>query len=106
MQRAVLQQLVFSLWLSDTAGITTSQASKRMGSSEATIDSLPDDFWKREVVGWEQETWAALQIAIAQYAIGPKATDELADKYWIKPQTEGEKALCSAMKMKKSGEFV
>jgi hypothetical protein len=106
MQRAVLQQLVFSLWISDTAGITTSKAGYRMGTSSAVIDSIPNGFWKEEVLAWEQESWAALQIAIAQYAIGPKASDELADKYWIKPKTDGEKALCAAMKMKKTGDFV
>ena len=106
MQRAVLQQLVFSLWISDTAGILTNKAGSRMGASKSVIDSIPDGFWKQEVLGWEQESWAALQIALAQYAIGPKATDELADNYWIKPETDGEKALCSAMKMKKSGDFV
>jgi hypothetical protein len=105
MQRAVLQQLVFSTWIKDTADITTSKASKRMGNTEATIDSLPYDFWKQEVIAWEQETWAGFQIAISQYAIGPKASDELADRYWLKPETEAEKSLCSAMKMKKSGEF-
>lgn len=106
MQRAVLQQLVFSIWLSDSAGIGTNQAARKMGTSEALIDHLADDFWKQEVIGWEKETWAALQIAFSQYAIGPRATDELADRYWIKPETDGEKSLCNATKMKKSGEFV
>jgi hypothetical protein len=106
MQRAVLQQLVFSIWITDTVGIKTSKAAKCVSTSEPTIDNLPDDFWKQEVYGWEQESWAGLQIAFSQYAIGPKASDELADRYWIKPETQGEKTLCSAMKMKKSGEFV
>lgn len=70
------------------------------------IDRLPSDYWKQEILAWEQESWAGLQIALSQYAIGPKASDDLADNYWSKPDTEGEKALCSAMKMKKSGSFV
>jgi hypothetical protein len=106
MQRAVLQQLVFSIWITDTAGVQTSSVAKLMGNINAVIDNLPDDFWKQEVTSWEKETWAGLQIAFAQYAIGPRASDELADKYWIKPETLGEKTLCSAMNMKKSGEFV
>jgi hypothetical protein len=106
MQRAVLQQLVFSVWISDTAGIKTNQAARKVAISDSLIDHLPDDFWKEEVVSWEKETWAAMQIAFSQYAIGPRATDELADRYWIKPETDGEKSLCTAMKMKKSGEFV
>jgi hypothetical protein len=70
------------------------------------IPSMPDDYWKREVLGWEQEVWAAMQMAVSQYAIGPKASDPFADAYVIAPQTEGEKALCGAQKMKKSGGFV
>ena len=70
------------------------------------IFKLPNDFWRQEVLGWEQEQWAAMQIMMSQYAIGPKASDPLADGYWIKPVTEGEKALCGAQKMRKSGEFV
>jgi hypothetical protein len=106
MQRAILQQLVVSIWISDTKRVKTNKVTKRMSHSGATIDNLPDDFWKQEVVGWEQESWAGLQIAFSSYAIGPKASDELADIYWIKPETAGEKALCTAQKMKKSGGFV
>jgi hypothetical protein len=47
-----------------------------------------------------------MQMAVSQYAIGPKASDPFADAYVIAPQTEGEKALCGAQKMKKSGGFV
>jgi hypothetical protein len=57
-------------------------------------------------VGWEQESWAGMQIMVPQYAIGPKARDKLADRYVIPTSTDGEKTLCGAQKMKKSGEFV
>jgi hypothetical protein len=47
-----------------------------------------------------------MQIMVPQYAIGPKARDKLADRYVIPTSTDGEKTLCGAQKMKKSGEFV
>jgi hypothetical protein len=77
-----------------------------MGPNQGIIDSLPNDAWKEEILAWEQEAWTGMQIAFSQYAIGPKASDAMADNYWIKPETDGEKALCGAMKMKKSGDFV
>jgi hypothetical protein len=91
--------------ISDQPTFLTCMASKRMLSSEATIEGLPDDLWKQEVQMWERESWAQFQIAIAQYAIGPKVSDDLSDRYWSKPETDGEKSLCAAMKMKKSGGF-
>ncbi|CAN9099345.1 unnamed protein product [Alternaria alternata] len=106
MQQAVLQLLIMSSWLHTTARVQTNQASDLEGRSTYMIPSMPDDFWKREVLGWEQEVWAAMQMAVSQYAIGPKASDPFADAYVIAPQTEGEKALCGAQKMKKSGGFV
>lgn len=70
------------------------------------ISALPDDQWVQEVVGWESNTWASLQIAIAEYATGVKARDAFADSYYRQPETDGEKKLCSMQKMKKSGGFV
>jgi hypothetical protein len=40
------------------------------------------------------------------YAVGPKVLDPTADKYWQKPETDGEKALCTAQKVKKQGGLV
>ncbi|KAH7372353.1 hypothetical protein BKA66DRAFT_423129 [Pyrenochaeta sp. MPI-SDFR-AT-0127] len=105
-QRALLQLIVFSSYLYDFAHTDTCQASSLIKRADARIESLPDDQWKQEVVGWEKETWAALQILVSQYAIGPKVSDPLADNYWIHPETRAEKTLCGAQKMTKSGDFV
>lgn len=70
------------------------------------IDSIPNDQWVTEIVGWESHAWASLQIAIEKYSTGAKSMDPKADSYVRKPETEGELALCRAQRMRKSGGFV
>ncbi|RAR10171.1 hypothetical protein DDE82_001446 [Stemphylium lycopersici] len=106
MQRAVLQLLTMSDWLYQTQDIQSCKLSDQINQGNGNTVSLPKDFWKQEVLAWEQEHWAAMQIAVSRYAIGPKTIDPLADGFLLEPQTEGEKALCGVQKMKKSGQFV
>ncbi|KAF2729630.1 hypothetical protein EJ04DRAFT_588412 [Polyplosphaeria fusca] len=49
--------------------------------------------------------WASLQIYIADYAIGPTVRDPVSSNFTAPPATDGEKTLCSAMKMRKQGGF-
>jgi hypothetical protein len=74
-----------------------------------SIEGIPEGFWKEEVLGWEQEAWAGLQIAMAQYAkgaIGSDTPDQPVKGFFLVPDSEGKKAMCQAQKMKKSGGFV
>jgi hypothetical protein len=109
MQRAILGLVIGASWLSPTVDVPTCKAAKRMAETQPVIDSLPNDFWKEEILGWEKESWARMQIAMSRYAIGADGSDtpgQKEDNWWIKPTSDGEKALCSAQKMRKSGGFV
>jgi hypothetical protein len=109
MQHAVLGLVIGASWLSSTSDVPTCLAQKRMQANQPYINSLPADFWKEEILGWEKESWARLQIAMSRYAIGADGSDTPGQKeanWWIKPTSDSEKALCSAQKMRKSGGFV
>lgn len=77
-----------------------------MSRGDFDVSGLPNNFWKQEVLGWEQEVWAAMQIQVSQHATGPQLGDPFAGEIYLRPETEGEKALCGAQRMKKSGGFV
>lgn len=68
------------------------------------VESLPDDQWIKEVQTWEAIAWAAIQIVIADYAIGPTVRDPSSKDLVVKNGTEKE--LCSMMKMRRPGGFV
>lgn len=106
MQRALLHLVLSSNYVRDLVHVRTLMAKSQVRLDDFRIISLPNDQWKREVLGWEREVWASLQILISNYAIGPSVIASLTNDQWVRPQTEGEKALCGAQKMKKSGEFV
>ena len=69
-------------------------------------DQMPKDQWVTEIVQWEQFVWAALQISVADYAIGPAVRTADAASYLIMPETEGDMMLCASQKMRKMGGFV
>jgi hypothetical protein len=109
MQRAVLEVLMQSNWLSHSDSVTSSKVAKLKMHSLDVVESLPNDFWKQEVLGWEQESMASMQIAMTLYATGAPGSDaegQTDDNWWIKPESQGQKTLCSAQKMRKSGGFV
>ncbi|KAI4607715.1 hypothetical protein J4E80_009456 [Alternaria sp. BMP 0032] len=105
-QRAILELLIRSTWLHPTSDVLSCKVNTMISLNEFTVRDIPDDFWKQEVLGWEQETWGALQVMVSRHAIGPEEGDPLADGYRIEPKTEGEWTLCGAQKMKKTGGFV
>jgi hypothetical protein len=69
------------------------------------FNGAPPDQWIKEIVGWESHVWAALQMAITDYAVGPKARDSGADIYAKYPSTDGGKRLCGMQRMRRSGGF-
>ncbi|CAI6342197.1 unnamed protein product [Periconia digitata] len=68
-------------------------------------EGLPNDQWIKEVAVWESYVWAALQITLADYAVGTTLRDPAAVNYTNAPVTAAEKELCGSILMKKSGGF-
>lgn len=67
---------------------------------------IPSDQWMVEAKGMESFVWTALQIAVADYAIGPSLrSPDIADNVTV-PTTPGEKQLCGTQRMRKAGGFV
>lgn len=67
---------------------------------------VPRDQWTIEAEGMESFVWTALQIAVADYAIGPSLrSPDIADNVTV-PTTSGDKQLCGTQKMRKAGGFV
>jgi hypothetical protein len=110
MQRAVLQTMIFASWVTHSKDVVTMKAAMLKVASMDEVTSLPADFWKQEVLGWEQESWAGMQYTVTRFAIGGEGSDAPGQKetegWWIEPKTQGEKALCASQKMRKSGGFV
>jgi hypothetical protein len=67
---------------------------------------LPPDLWISEVQRWEAIAWASLQVAIADFAIGPNIRDPGLAEVVIKPRSATDKTLCGSFKMRKAGGFV
>lgn len=105
LQSAVLNLLVSSAFMFDVSTSKTTLAGSIIQIG-GVLSSLPDDQWVKEVVSWESNAWAALQIAVADYAIGAANRDTFSKQYVKEPSSEGEKKLCGMQKMRKSGGFV
>ncbi|KAF2682356.1 hypothetical protein K458DRAFT_57598 [Lentithecium fluviatile CBS 122367] len=112
MQQAALQLLLNVSYTFSFAsrGISALQAQKIAGS-KGTIEWLPDDQWITEVRAWTNQVWAAFQIGVADYAIGPweRNWGEEVDKNITDlqfPKNEAERALCGMQRMRISGNFV
>lgn len=77
-----------------------------LAGTTGVITSLSDDQWVQEVVAWEKYVWAALQITVADYALGYETQDSSAQDATKNVTTLGEKRLCQSQRMRKSGGFV
>jgi hypothetical protein len=77
-----------------------------MAGTTGVITSLPDDQWVQEVVAWKKYVWAALQITIADYALGYETQDSSAQDATKSVTMPGEKQLCQSQRMRESGGFV
>ncbi|KAF2105559.1 hypothetical protein BDV96DRAFT_509152 [Lophiotrema nucula] len=104
-QLATLRLLLASSYYFDMGYAENLRASALVGTG-GYVDSLPNDQWVKEVAGWESTTWAMLQVAVGDYFTGAKARDPYADSYASLANSEGEKALCTKLRMRRSGGFV
>lgn len=104
MQLAAIRLLLSSLYFFDIGSAESLRASKKIRTG-GYIGSLPDEQWIEEVIGWESFGWAITQNFIADYFTGPVARDPYAASYTRPATTEGERKLCSMMKMRRSGGF-
>jgi len=105
-QRATIQLLIKSAWLHPTKNVLSLKVTTMISLAEFKMRVIPDDFWKQEVIGWEQQTWGGMQVMVSRHAIGPEEGDPFADGYGMVPETKGERTLCAAQKMNKTGGFV
>lgn len=105
LQLAILKLLLTVSTLNDITNAPNAQSLQVSAMIvSGLVPELPDDQWKKEVMGWEAWALAGIQILFADFAIGPKVRDPAAS-YTMAPTTAGEKQLCGAMKMRKSGGF-
>ncbi|KAF2736964.1 hypothetical protein EJ04DRAFT_562032 [Polyplosphaeria fusca] len=86
-------------------GISASGVLANSMVSAGEVPELPSDQWKKEVLSWQSFGWAGMQTFIATALTGPKELDPSADSYTIQPTSEGDKQLCKALKMRKTGGF-
>lgn len=81
-------------------------ASTLLGSY-GVIPTLPDDHWMMEFRYISSIVWADHQIALTDYAIGPRVRDYDEEWEWMyPPPTDEGKRLCQMVKMRKPGGFV
>jgi hypothetical protein len=104
-QLLAVQLLVNSSLFYGLVQTTGVRAQSMVGTGLITVQ-MPADQWIVEARAMESSVWAALQISLADYAIGPIVRHpEIADYIW-KATTPGEKRLCGSQKMRKAGGFV
>ncbi|KAF1846848.1 uncharacterized protein K460DRAFT_132067 [Cucurbitaria berberidis CBS 394.84] len=105
-QRAILQDLGHAMLNTDIQIASYDLKARKLIENAGFINSLPDDQWVREVVGWESTLWASLQIEMAEYAIGRAVRVPGAAALMKTDLTDGEQALCGKQRMKNPGGFV
>jgi hypothetical protein len=104
-QFSVLQLLVQSLKIYGLVQ-TDRILAQNLVQKGIVTDQIPQDQWITEARTMESSVWAALQVSLADYAVGLRIRSaELAD-YVVNPVTSGDKELCNAQKMRKAGGFV
>jgi hypothetical protein len=107
-QIAALRLLVTSNLLFDASDAFEqhgTEASRLLGAANF-MAALPDDQWIREVVASEKFVWASMQTLVSDYAIGHAVRDPLVIESLKKNITKGERQLCGAQRMRKSGGFM
>jgi ATP/maltotriose-dependent transcriptional regulator MalT len=71
---------------------------------------LASDRWTEELAAWESRIWASLQIAVTDYAIGPRVREPLVTLGTLRYETgdldAGERQLCQVQRMNITGGFV
>lgn len=106
-QQTVLKLIIISNYLFGTRLNEKNEAllaESILPKSPDVYRVLKDDQWVDELVWAESKVWAALQVSITDYAIGPTLRDTAVDRNnFTAPVTDGEKQLCGMQKMKHSG---
>ena len=69
------------------------------------IDSASSTQWINEATSWSKYLLASTQVILADFAMGPGTRSPSSKDKIRRPETEGEKTLCGAQKMRKSGGF-
>lgn len=107
-QIAALQLIATSSARFDTASAADAilKVQDLAGSSGSQILSLPDDQWIQEITRWEKYIWASVQTVVSDYAVGYGARAPSAQSYVRTILSPGERELCGAQRMMKSGGFV
>jgi hypothetical protein len=99
-----LKLLDKSIWIGfDTQRRTVADEYAPQGIVSAQI---PPDQWIIEARGAESFAWAAMQVSIGDYAIGPGVRHRDLLNATQKPETSGDQSLCNSVKMRKAGGFV
>ncbi|CAO2656658.1 Nn.00g054610.m01.CDS01 [Neocucurbitaria sp. VM-36] len=107
LQKAVIQLLVNTSYSFDSANPTSEFLTKAMAlpPSQNVVPKLEDGMWWIELIAWERSVWASIQIAVADWAIGPTVRDGGATN-WTQPSTDAERQLCHMQRMRVSGNIV
>ncbi|KAF2709058.1 hypothetical protein K504DRAFT_408484 [Pleomassaria siparia CBS 279.74] len=81
---------------------------RRLNISAAVLpipSAIPSTQWINEAESWTSYVLSMSQLVFSDYAMGPAArTPSIRDQVQP-PRTDGEKALCNAQKLRKSGGF-
>ena len=103
-QLSTLKLLDKSIWIGfDTQRRTVADEYAPQGIVSSQI---PSDQWIIEARAAESFAWAAMQVSIGDYAIGPGVRHRDLLNATQKPETSGDQLLCNSVKMRKAGGFV
>ncbi|KAF2730866.1 hypothetical protein EJ04DRAFT_579521 [Polyplosphaeria fusca] len=104
LQQSVLEVILVAAFAFDMSNFETLRAQSEAGIGRFNI---PDNQWVKELQAWESSIWAALQIEVSDYAIGPQVRmRNLTSAYGINlANTTAEEQLCRMQRMRKSGGF-
>ena len=105
-QLSALQLLVEANQMMSLVNNHEVSAASHLGNEGVVVDQIPPNQWVIEVRAMESFVWAALQVYLADYAIGPGVRSPESADYIIAPATQDDKQLCTSQKMRKAGESV
>jgi hypothetical protein len=106
LQLAALELLITTGFLFDNSGLLKYLNVAEEFGNDQSVTRLPNDKWVQEIYFWEQYVWAQIQIALADYAIGPAARSPEIGAAVKNGTTSGERQLCGVQKMRSPGNFV
>jgi hypothetical protein len=105
-QLAAIENLITTSYLFEMSSVGTHLRMAEEFGNEHVQYPLPKDNWVQEITYWEQYIWSQIQIALANYAIGPAVQHPQAERYVKTNTTDGQKHLCGMQKMRSPGGLV